>query len=111
VEPLGAAPAHERDIERVRVLGEDHGVVRAVAAGDRDAALVDEVLEAVDRVLGGSLRQAVLGMDDELVAARQHAGRDPLVEGEAVDPVVAASWTVEAGAEPTDANGVHAEDR
>ena len=86
---------------------DDHRVVGAVGAGDADAALVDQVLEAVDRVLRRPVRQPVLGVQHELVRPIQQPGVDGLVEGHLMDLVEAPAGTVQARTQPPDLDRVH----
>ena len=95
LQPLGAAPADQRDLQLVGERADGDRVVGAVRAGDADAALVDEVAEAVGRVLRRALRQPVLGVQHELDRPVEQTLLGGLVEREAVDLVVAAAGTVE----------------
>ena len=105
LQPLGAGPADERHLQLVRERRDRDRVVGAVRAGDRDAALVDQVPEPVGRVLRGAVRQTVLAVQHELVRPVQEPALDALVEGQAVDLVVTAVRPVERRAEPADLDG------
>src|SRR5262249_26096364 len=98
---LRAAPADDRHLRFVRVRRDGDRVIRAVGSGDHEAALLDQPAVAVDRVLGGAVGQAVLGADHVLDRPREHTGLAGLLEGHAVDLVVAAPLTVQTGAQPS----------
>src|SRR6185436_14530400 len=76
-------------------------------ARDGDAALVDEMTEAVGRVLGRAVRQAVLAVQHELHRSVEQSRGFRLFEREAVDLVVAAPRSVERRTEPADLDRVH----
>ena len=107
LEPLGAAPTDQRDLQLVRERADGDRVVGAVRAGDADAAFVDEVPEPVGRVLRRALRQPVLGVQHELDRPVEQSLLGRLVEREAVDLVVAAARTVERRAQPSDLDRFH----
>src|SRR5262249_14257599 len=66
LQSLGPAPADQWDLQLVGERSDGDRVVGAVRTGDTDAALVAEIPKAAGRVLRAPLRQAVLGMQDEL---------------------------------------------
>ena len=66
LEAFGAGPTDERHLQRVGERAHGSRVVGAVRARDRDAAFVDEPAKSVGRVLGRTVRQAVLGVQHEL---------------------------------------------
>src|SRR3974390_1812556 len=60
---------------------------------------------------GRSGREAVFGMDDELIRSVQHPLLDCLVEGQTVDLVVPPAGSVESRAQPPNLYWFHAVDR
>ena len=107
LESFRAAPADERDLQLVGERADGDRVVGAVRTGDGDAALVDEVAEAVRGVLGRAVGQAVLAVEDELDGSVEQPGLLRLVEREPVDLVVAATRAVERRTEPADLDRFH----
>ena len=96
LQSLRSGPRDQRHLQLVRQRRDRDRVVGAVRPRDTDATLVDQVLETVGRVLRRSVRQAVFGVEHELVRTVQQAGLDRLVERQAVNLVVPAARPVEA---------------
>src|SRR3954468_22117314 len=73
LQALRTAPTDERNLQLVRERTDRDRIVGAVRARDADAPFVDEVAEAVGRVLGRSVRETVLGVQHELVRTIEEA--------------------------------------
>ena len=97
---LGAADADRRHLEPTFHLGAHrHRVLADVRPDHRDAALVDELAERVDRLLHVALRQALRAAVVDLDRAVDQARRVPVAEDQlhrfgVVRPVVGAAAEV-----------------
>ena len=107
LEALRSAPADEWNPELVGQGTDGDRVVGAVRARDPDAALLDQVLESVGRVLGRALREAIFGVQYELDRTIEQSFCGRFVERQPVDLVVAAVGPVERGTEPSDLDRFH----